>query len=386
MIIDPKEYQLLLRSMGLDEYPKTAGCPEQYMVDGFGDLWKFYCDYIDSKSLYICHNSYPEYHVSCGKEIPTKIQINNIMNDFDSEKIENSQLDTLKTIEFLREKNIAYAIDFTAGKGFHALLRVQPTVFSLATEEDRKTLSNLIYAIQLRLKNQLGLRTMDEKVMGDIKRIMRMPYSFHRNRFGDVNGRMCVPLEYEMLKWNITKIIEFSKDPEFFIPENPGDILDLVSLCERLEIGGFDEVETERKSKFAKISNVAVTGKTATMYLDLIARQKPCISNGMKDVNPPHFIRMAFVFYLKKLGYTAEQVKQIYYDIAAEIGYIDQHNRQYGEHQIDTLFNPRYEREPGCTRIKAGGYCIGGCNICCNGWGKKRRGLCSHGKCLRFRN
>jgi DNA primase large subunit len=103
----------------------------------------------------------------------------------------------------------------------------------------------------------------------------------------------------------------------------------------------------------------------------------------MRNLNPDHFIRVAFALYLKKMKISKAKFTNIYYGLAAEIGYVDAHNREYGEYQIDSIYdNPGYVKEPKCSTIKSEGFCLGGCRKGCRG----KRGVCQHGKCLRYKD
>lgn len=380
MEIQKSEFEQLLDSMNLNFFPKTVGNPSQYMVHSFDELWDFFVKFNGEKSLYLCHNSFQNLKNTMGKEIPTKIQINNIFFDYDSTKMENAQLDTIRLSEMLTKLNISHSIDFSAGRGFHVLINIEPAIFDFSNDVNRNNLSNLIYAIQETCRKQTESRTMDEKSMKDVRKIMRMPYSYHFNKSGNFTNRICVPLDKKMIKWNITKIMQFSEKPYFFIPEQFGKKYSLEDLCCVLNVD-FNEIKEKQKSQFAEISNINVNGKNAKMFLDLVERNKPCISNGMKTLNPNHFIRVAFAMYCKKMRMSSQQFKEVYYNIADELNYVDAHNREYGCHQIDTIFdNPRYTSEPSCTKIKQNGFCLGGCDKC-----HGKEGVCEHGKCLRYR-
>ena len=378
--VTKRDYETLLDAENLNYYPKTVGNPSQFMVHSFDELWEFYTDWVGDKSVYACHNSFPELKVSHGKEMPSKIQLNNVLNDFDSDKIENAHLDTIRLSTWLRELNIDHTVNFTAGKGFHLLIKVKSMIFNFVTESERNNLSKLVYGVQRTCQKKLKLRTIDEKCMKDVRKIMRLPYTYHYNRFGEASGRYCIPIDKDMLKWNVTKIKEFSLAPDFFVPEPNGEILSIEDICFRIGVD-FEDLEEEINSTFVPISETNIEDKDASLYLELVSRHKPCIANAMKDINPNHFMRVAFALYLKKIGISASRFKYIYYKIADEVGYVDSHNREYGEYQIESIFNnPRYQKEPSCSKIKMMGFCLGGCSVC-----RGKRGVCKHGKCLRYR-
>jgi hypothetical protein len=111
--------------------------------------------------------------------------------DFDSGDLRESWEDAKKLYNFMVDNNYKTYLIFSGRKGFHVLVSTKPKMYT--KKQLRMT--------QRMFKDIFSLKTLDEAIFGDIRRIMRIPETFN------INGSLC-------------KILAF----------NDGELLDLDSI------------------------------------------------------------------------------------------------------------------------------------------------------------
>ena len=95
--------------------------------------------------------------------------------DFDSENLKEAWLDAIKLYNKFVSKNYETCLTYSGRRGFHVFLKVIPKIYS----------KRVIRHAQMMFKSMLSLKTMDERIFGDIRRLMRVPYTYN------MGGNMC---------------------------------------------------------------------------------------------------------------------------------------------------------------------------------------------------
>jgi hypothetical protein len=345
------------------------GNPFQIVVTNFDDMWNKYLEWNGKSACFNSHNGFRDIRIITGKQMPMEIWYTSVHFDFDNpKKMENAHLDCINLSRFLDEEGIPRVSVFTGGKGFQVFLLTEPHLYKFSmVKQDGKEYSNqdaikkITKAIQDYLKNKLDLRTMDSQCMGTPKKQSRALYSYHRfTRSDDNTHRVAIPLTDEQLyEWNVEDIKTYSHNPRFIIPEVRGE--KYMKLLDLFEYFNINLKVQEKKVNYADYKNISdrVTDKSAKLFLDVVAEEKPCITSEMMSNNPMHKMRIAFATFAKKIGMNKEKFKKIYETIGYAIPFVDIHNAEIREYQIDWIWNsPGYRNEATCDTIKTWGKCL----------------------------
>jgi len=95
--------------------------------------------------------------------------------DFDSENIYKAWNDAKKLYEKLVDMGIECMMNYSGKKGFHVLVKTVPKQYP----------KRQISAVHQFFRDVLGLETIDEKLFGDISRLIRIPSTYN------INGTWC---------------------------------------------------------------------------------------------------------------------------------------------------------------------------------------------------
>jgi hypothetical protein len=348
-------YRTLLSQYSFERYPRSFGNPKQFHVFD----WKAFYDNIiinnGKNSCFTSHNRWGRLGIVNNKELPTQIWYETMFFDFDDVKPENTQLDVINLVDFLDKNSLPYIIQFSGSKGFHVFLYFRPKLFEYKKEdESERQMQILIKRIFRWFKRTLNLRTLDDTV-GEPKKLCRLPYTYHVNRKGEVHEEQCVPIPRQMLlKWNVNDIREYSKNPIFIIPEVKSITYDILSFISKFDIKDNGDLFDETVPQLEFKSHVHIQNKELKIYMDLMAKHKPCIVSNLQTMNPDHATRVAFAMYMKRMGISKERFTEIYEALAKENNYIDFYvGKESREYQINHIFdNPSYQNEASCTTIK----------------------------------
>lgn len=100
--------------------------------------------------------------------------------DFDSKDICKAWNDSKKLFNYFIELGISCIFQFSGSKGFHVIAEVAPKIYS----------SRQMGEVQKFFRDMLGLETLDEQIFGDMKRLIRITWTFNPN------GSWCRPIAY----------------------------------------------------------------------------------------------------------------------------------------------------------------------------------------------
>jgi len=224
--------------------------------------------------------------------------------DFDAPDLKDAWKDAIKLYNYLVMRNYDVHITFSGRKGFHIFLTTEPKWYH----------KDQIKNVQMLFKDMLGLKTLDRQIFGDIRRLMRVPYTYN------MKGGLCKE-----------------------ITQHDGKKLDLdLLLLKRI----IDRHETSyEKTDFHKY---------------------PCIEKLVKeDDEPRHLIRFTYVILRLADGWNEDDIID---EIQSEFNWID-YNESYCRNQILQIDSRGYV-PPSCNTLKESGYCPGSCK-----YGDIKKGL-----------
>ena len=360
MRFDAGQMERLLHHLGFDHYPRAIGNPRQEFVHTTDEIYPKLKKWDGNESCFISTAGYDNIvHEVGGKKAPRTVVHEMTFFDFDHEtKPENAFADAQRLSQFLRKMDIAHWVQYSGSKGYHLFILHKPTRFKFEhTDGSADALKTLINQTQTHLSKTLGLNTLDEQTTGDPKRLCRIPFTRHVNRFGDASGRMALPVEVEKLDEISHEDVEKSAyRAQYFLPDIPGRKISLAEFIEELGI------ELHRpETQIRDIIGVDYeTYGGADVFMSSLNYRCPGVVNELKRRNPPHNARVFSALFAKQLGYSPDKFEEVWQEMGQTVGYVDLHNTEHRLYQISTLFdNPRYRSFPNCTTLKKKGCCIG---------------------------
>ena len=125
--------------------------------------------------------------------------------DFDSEDLKEAWDDASKLYNFCIENNYSSYLTFSGRKGFHVFMLTELKPYSKRQIKD----------VQNMISDMLKLKTVDNQIMGDIRRLMRIPGTYN------IRGGICKVLAYNeglSLDLNNLTTIKYEKDYEPYTP------------------------------------------------------------------------------------------------------------------------------------------------------------------------
>lgn len=358
--VNYEQFCKALEVMNLNECPRLIGNPRQEPAYGTEDVYARAVQWAKrGQTCFTSHNSYPIFHTEKGKIIPDKMTVSTIFFDFDNaEKPENAQLDAINLVEYLRAKGIAYSATFSGSKGFHVYIKLKPLTLNWSwNDESADSLKRLVGALMNYLKSNLQLRTLDQTVIGDPRKLCRLPFTPHVSRTGVVNGRYCVPVTWEQLRYSsFPDIVEYSTNPD---PENYGD--DIEPTMNLFEV--FDHMKVDLKKWDSQIQYQNAQPSLIDddiAFVALLRGKCPGLVNEMNTVNPAHKARVHTALFAKSIGMTLMEFEGVWQQMGKSVGYVDLHNTDYRINQLESLFqDARYVKPGTCGTLKRDGLCIG---------------------------
>lgn len=369
--IGKDNYLKLLKTYNFNIFPRMIGNPGQRVVINYDELWDCFMKWNGQSACFNSHNALFDIQIIRGKSMPQIIYHTSIHHDFDSsDKIENAQNDCIQLSKISDNENIPHLNVFTGGKGFQCFLLTKPHKYKFdavkimlndgTSMSNQDSVKDITRGIQKYFKHKLNLRTIDGSCIGTPKKQSRALYCWHKfTRSAEDKGTVAIPLTDEQLyDWNITEIIEYSKNPEFIIPEIKGtNYMTLTEVFEYFDINLCEQKEHIDYAEYKPI-DTKITDETALLFLDVVSEHKCCISSAMMSHNPDHRMRLSFAAFAKKLGKSREWFKQVYEAIGSKIPYVDIHNIEERDYQIDWIFDNYYFNEANCNTIKDWDLCL----------------------------
>jgi len=310
---------------------RELGCPERFYADKPGDLLIF-VEKCKAEKI-PCYMSVQPYS---GRDWVYGLE--KIFFDFDSKEGTSKAWKEAVTFaeNLIKYYGVLPFITFSGGKGYHVYVFLKNTV---AFPTHRAELVKRIYErLQHKLLKGLKFETLDQSVIGGIKRLARIPYSIHEK-----TGKPCHPI---------------SLSHQFINPKNLEvyrvyglDTSMIQDICRELKLEeAFQEVLTCEK----KDSNIYKTGKV-----------RPCIQEALKrhlEDKEGHLMRLAIAVEFLNKGYSVNRVVDLF---RAQGDFDPSRTRYYVEDAKRKGYKPFR-----CSTIKKLGFCLG---VSCSIY-KKRKG------------
>lgn len=242
--------------------------------------------------------------------------------DFDSPDLRKSWDDASKLYNFFAKANYDVMIDYSGSKGFHVFVKTVPKVYT----------KNQIKWMQKFFAKHLNLETADERIMGDVRRLMRIPGTFHKK------GTLCHTIKQS----GGSKLLDINK----FVKSN-------VSVKEYYSndnnTKGYDDYSIGHEYPC-----IEYYARNKQYWLEHHPR---------KSFEPPHKpIRFAWVILRMIDGKTDDEIV----DEIKQIGWwdFDEYKTRYQLRQI----RRRGYKLPSCKTLKDGGFCLDSCPHNTNNW------------------
>jgi len=211
--------------------------------------------------------------------------------DFDSEDLDLAYLEARILYDYLSANNVLVALHFSGG-GYHCII---------------KTLSDISANIK-RFQNDLAsafkFKTIDKRIFGDTRRLIRIPGT-----------------------WNIRR----------------------QKMCE--VIRGEDIWKKAPSVRIGNLTGRAMQPLTAS-YTDVLIHDYPCIWYYIQDSRPPHPVRFSYVVLRMHLGASSKQILKE----CEEFGWAD-FDKDKTAYYIEHIFSVGYHM-PTCATISGWGLCL----------------------------
>ncbi len=240
--------------------------------------------------------------INCGISITTFVRgmpkLLFLPFDFDSDNEKESFDDAYKLYTFIKDAGYNVMMNRSGGKGYHVLIQTEPKTYS----------KQQLRSIQELFKRILNLETSDTQIISDIRRLIRIPGTYH------VNGQLCETI----LSHSIGKKLDIS---EFASPT------DSIYIPEDFEIHDQN-------------------------YTSHIYHEYPCIKELIKGEEPRQFVRFCWVIEQDHERKTEEEMIEF-----AREYWVD-YDPTYSLYQIRFISNGKYSH-PSCDTIESLGFCKG---------------------------
>ena len=297
---------------------RELGDPQRFFTDRYEDLISFVekCK-AEKKPCYMSVQPYFKRDQVYGLE--------KLFFDFDSP---DDTSKAWKETEAFAEKLIEYYrvlpfITFSGGKGYHVYVFLKNTVaFPIHRAEFIKKVYELL---QHKLLKGFNFETLDQSVIGDLKRLARVPFSIHEK-----TGKLCHPI---------------ALNHQFYDPKS------LEIYRERgLDTSLIREVIKEIISREKIQRSKHVRSK---IYVSN-SKIRPCILEALKkplEGENGHLMRLAIAVEFLNKGYSADQVVVLF---RSQRDFSERKTRYYVEDAERRDYKPFR-----CSTIKKLGFCLG---------------------------
>lgn len=333
-------------------FPRAVGNPMQHVINTGAEFEEFVRANNGKAPVFTSHNAYPTLDE---KGNPSSVHFRNLSFDLDSkEKPENALLDAIKLYQWGLSKGLPTWVNYSGSKGFHVYFLFKPETYEL-DEKFRAALR----AVQVYLINLLGIRTADNRTIGDAKRLMRVPYTRHVSYDGAkmrVGEKFCCPVPEDMLlRASIREIEGWARRPGVVrrlpVQETSYTLRSFISQ-EKIDLRALHD-QPLHDVKYAEYL-------APSLEIVKLLFPRPCIAGNLMKLNPVHEVRFEAAVMLRFMGYDESFAQKFFDDVAQRAGWVDRefaHRRQYQVHHLFT-HQPPY-RPFKCSKLKAAGACIG---------------------------
>lgn len=229
-------------------------------------------------------------------------------SDFDSNfSLHDAWSDAKMLYNFLVDCGYKVSIVYSGRKGFHVILKVKPYIYT------RRQLRE----IQMFFKKYLKLKTLDNQIMGDIRRIIRIPGTYNSN------GNLCR-----------------------VVAESDGSLFDLRDFTEEIAGPVFDFKSDRPLTIYHEYPCI----------LKYISDKEYWIENHERHKFEPHWL-IRFSYVIEKLAEDTSLDEIV--DSIEKFGWED-FNRDKTKYFIEHIARRGYYH-PSCETIQEFGFCLKNC-------------------------
>lgn len=252
-------------------------------------------------------------------------KLDRLFYDFDSPDLDQAWRDAHDFAQRLKKfYNVTPLLTFSGRKGYHAHVFLQSP---LGWELSQKHLKDLYNRLQLMLLGHSDrYETLDKAVLGDMKRLARVPYSLHEK-----SGEFCVPMDMKRRPVTLTPGFK-AVYREHGLP---------LQLVEKAVKQVNDEIFQRSRPK----------RRSPRQYEKGLIHIRPCIEASLNGVSLDHKIRVAAVAELHAKGWGPHRIVQAF----SSLSDFDQRKTEYFvKHAIRKGYSPFR-----CDTIQTLGGCLG---------------------------
>jgi hypothetical protein len=194
--------------------------------------------------------------------------------------------------------------------------------------------------------DEASLRTYDEKIVGEVKRIMRVPNAERVTEDGRRCNIVTIPLTVEDLV-DITPdfLVENSYGKRKVIPDLP-ERPELEEHADYLDYHSDPETHVRQRDMGDTVEVDGILEYLLKEYLRM-----PCMYERVQQANPDHKVRMNCAVLLFNCGLDPSEVHNLY----RRIGWFD-YNPEETKKQLKNIYEGRYS-EMSCSSLRAKGFC-----------------------------
>lgn len=366
MLPSAQAFDELLNHLGFAHFPRSVGNPRQHFVFTSEDAFRHITKWNGESSCFISTQGYDNLVFDAGgKQLPASIIYGLTFFDFDHDtKPENAFADAHRLSQFLTEHDIAHWVAYSGSKGYHLHIIHRPVRFKFSHRDGSgEALRQLVWQVQNHLKVALGLNTLDAQTMGDPKRLCRLPFTAHVDRFGNPSGKMCYPISAsDLAKSSHARLEEDSYRAVYQLPQIVGRRLTLAELVTELGVK-LHAPETQIRPVIGGEFEFQDAGSATARFISSLDVKCMGVVNELKRVNPSHKARVHAALFAKFLGMEVEQFEAVWVELGNQVGYVDLANAEYRRFQMESIFNnDKMKAFPNCSTLKRDGCCVG--DIC----------------------
>ncbi|MEM3378093.1 MAG: hypothetical protein QW674_04000 [Candidatus Bathyarchaeia archaeon] len=296
---------------------RELGCPQRFFTDNPKDLLNLIMEC--SEKLKPCFISVQPYRM---RDQPCAVE--KLFFDFDSPDDPARAWNDARgfAVALRRFYKVEPLIVYSGRKGFHVYVFLEKTV---KFDAGQLLLGRRVYSeLQKRLLMGLSFQTLDFNVVGDFKRLARVPFSVHEQ-----TGSLCCPVDLDRL------------------PIQPGDLSVYKTLDPSLITSLTREIEKCEKASL-KNSSLAFSGSRKGI--------RPCIAAALHmqlTGSTGHLMRLAVAREYLHAGYSIDEIVS-FFKIQSDFNFDrTRYYVQYAQRNSAAPFK--------CSTIRKLGYCLPNC-------------------------
>jgi hypothetical protein len=338
-----------------DKFPRYVGNPLQSIVNSFNEF-KYYID---------INNGFNECFTSLFSfDINKKPIIDKAFFDLDYGTLEETLKAGQKKFEYCTETLNQPTVPTWSGvRGSHIYPLFKPKVYDEAAILLKKYSYHVILETETyKIDKDDGkyIPYADPRVIGDVRRLCRIPNTRRINSSRISIGKWCIPLDPERyLDMDIKEVMDLIKKPNYNIRYNfdePTSTLDEYNDVD-IDMDNFKSVYNFNKHDYEEGE---LSSRSVHVYWLKKLIKRPCIYKLLVTSNPPDFVRLAAVIQLKVQGISKKRVL-LYF---SALNWFDW-DEMISDYHISSIYAKENIKPVSRKKMEEYGLCEN-CNICSN--------------------